>query len=133
VDLNQPTQCRARTPRTSARQAVTLPALLTWKDQRGATRFASVVTRDVSELGVFVQCPSPVSLPLYKLVHFQFERDSREADRLPDVVRSGRVLSAVYRVEAPAADGSQGIALRLMIDPGRLSAAPLLHPARASA
>src|SRR5207302_5958269 len=32
--------------RAAERRAVTLPARLTWKDQRGTTRFASVVTRD---------------------------------------------------------------------------------------
>src|SRR6476620_11049304 len=51
--------------RGAQRRAVTLPARLTWKDQRGAVRFATVITRNVSELGVFVECQSAVSIPLY--------------------------------------------------------------------
>ena len=68
-----------RTTRADATQRTTprrrLPARLTWKDQRGTTRFASVVTRNVSEFGVYVECQSPVSIPLFRLVQFQLERD----------------------------------------------------------
>ena len=42
------------TQRTNSRQRVALPARLTWKDQGGAVRFASVVTRDLSDGGAFV-------------------------------------------------------------------------------
>ena len=41
--------------RAAQRQPVTLPARLTWKDQRGATRFATVVARNVSQFGVYVE------------------------------------------------------------------------------
>ena len=106
--------------RRSERIPVMLPARLTWKDQRGSTRFASVVTRDVSEFGVFVECTSPVSIPLFRLVQFQLERDVREADGLPDSFRQGRLLSAVYRVQQPSRTGGrQGLALRLLVDPKR--------------
>ena len=70
----------SKTARGRARGASPLPARLTWKDQRGTTRFASVVTRNVSEFGVYVECQSPVSIPLYRLVQFQLERDVRDAD-----------------------------------------------------
>jgi hypothetical protein len=106
--------------RVSERCAISLPARLTWKDQRGATRFASVVTRNVSELGVYVECQSAVSIPLYRLVQFQLEREVRDADRLPESLRQGRILSAVYRVSPATACGvRQGLALRLMVDPKR--------------
>ena len=106
--------------RNTERCPVELPARLTWKDQRGATRFASVVARNVSEHGVFVECQSAVSIPLFRLVQFQLERDVRESDRLPGALRQGRVLSAVYRVApANAAGTPQGLALRMMIDPRR--------------
>jgi hypothetical protein len=99
---------------------MTLPARLTWKDQRGTTRFASVVTRDVSEFGVFVECQSAFSIPLYRLVQFQLERDTWDSDLLPTALRHGRVLSAVYRVTPATRSGSpQGLALRLMVDPKR--------------
>jgi hypothetical protein len=97
-----------------------LPARLTWKDQRGSTRFAAVVTRDVSELGVYVECQTPVSIPLYRLVQFQLERDVREPSDLPQSLRQGRLLSAVYRVQPPTRSGGrQGLALRLLVDPRR--------------
>ena len=98
-----------------------LPARLTWKDQRGAVRFATVMTRNVSELGLYVECQSAVSIPLYRLVQFQLERDVRESDRVPESLRQGRVLSAVYRILPATRSGApQGIALRLMVDPKRL-------------
>ena len=106
--------------RAAERRAMNLPARLTWKDQRGTTRFASVVTRNVSELGVFVECQGAVSIPLYRLVQFQLERDVRDSDPVPASLRSGRILSAGYRVTSPTANGGrQGLALRLMVDPKR--------------
>jgi hypothetical protein len=106
--------------RAAERRAVTLPARLTWKDQRGATRFANVVTRDVSDFGVFVECQSIVSIPLYRLVQFQLERDVRASDPVPEALRNGRILAAVYRVTPPSPSGNpQGLALRLMVEPRR--------------
>ena len=85
-----------------------------------ARRLASVITRNVSDLGVFVECQGAVSIPLYRLVQFQLERDVRDSDPLPAALRSGRVLSAVYRVTPPTPSGGrQGLALRLMVDPKR--------------
>jgi len=104
--------------RATDRSAITLPARLTWKDQRGTTRFASVVTRDLSEFGAYVECQSAVSIPLFRLVQFQLERDSRETAGLPTSLRSGRILSAVYRVSPGSTSGRpQCLALRLMVDP----------------
>ena len=106
--------------RSTERHRVKVAARLSWKDQRGTTRFATVVTHDVSEQGVYVECQGLVSIPLYRLVHFQLEREAREADGLPSSIRQGRILSAVYRVSPPAASGKgQGLALRLMVDPKR--------------
>jgi len=106
--------------RGTERRAVTLPARLTWKDHRGTTRFATVVTRNVSDFGVYVECQSPVSIPLYRLVQFQLERDGRDAQTLPDTLQQqGRVLSAVYRVSPPSGSQPQGLALRLMVEPRR--------------
>jgi hypothetical protein len=93
---------------------------LTWKDQRGATRFTSVVVKNVSELGAYVECQSAVSIPLYRLAQLQLEREARVTDQLPHSLRQGRILSAVYRVSpATAAGVRQGLALRLMVDPAR--------------
>src|SRR6476659_8222086 len=117
--------------RSTARRAVTLPARLTWKDPRGTTRFATVVTRDVSDFGVYVECQSPVSIPLYRLVQFQLERDVRDGDTLPRALQQGRILSAVYRVTPPSSSKPQGLALRLMVDPKQRPAA--VEPTRATA
>jgi len=121
----------ASNTRSAERRSVALPARLTWKDQRGTTRFATVVMRNVSEFGVYVECHSPVSIPLYRLVQFQLERDVREADALPLALRHGRVLSAVYRVTPPSSSRPQGLALRLMVDPKQRSVS--VEPARATA
>ncbi len=105
--------------RATERRVVALPARLTWKDQRGTTRFATVMVRNVSDFGVYVECQSPLSIPLFRLVQFQLERDSRNGGVLPDTLQQGRVLSAVYRVSPPSASQPQGLALRLMVDPRR--------------
>ena len=106
--------------RLSERKDICIPARLTWKDQRGTTRFVSGVTRNVSEYGVYVECQSPVSIPVFRLVQFQLERTVRSSDGLPSSLRSGRVLSAVYRVSPASKFGTpQCLALRLMVDPKR--------------
>jgi hypothetical protein len=125
-----PTSIRPAIKRNGERRTVTFPARLTWKDQRGATRFATVVARNVSDYGVYVECHSVVSIPLYRLVQFQLEREARDLD-LPDSLRSGRVLSAVYRISPPTPSSPQGLALRLMVDPRRRPAE--IEPARATA
>src|SRR5471030_1813650 len=109
--------------RGTERRVVALPARLTWKDQRGTTRFATVLARNVSDFGVYVECQSPVSIPLFRLVQFQLERDVREAERIPDSLTQGRVLSAVYRISPASASRPQGLALRLLVDPRRAVAA----------
>jgi hypothetical protein len=115
--------------RAAERRNVSVPARLTWKDQHGTTRFATVITRNVSEFGVYVECHSPVSIPLYRLVQFQLERDVRDADGLPQSLRHGRALSAVYRVNPPKPSGARmGLALRLMVDPKRYGAADAAQP-----
>jgi hypothetical protein len=120
--------------RCADRTEVTFPARLTWKDQRGTTRFASVVARNVSETGIYVESQSPVSLSLYRLVHFQLERDVRHAAELPAALRDGRALSAVYRVVPPAYSGARhGLALRLMVDPKRMRRPEAAEPSLASA
>lgn len=109
----------ADTTRSAERKSIALPARLTWKDQRGTTRFASVTTKNVSEYGVYVECSSPVSIGLFRLVQFQLERDVRVGDALPESLRQGRILSAVYRVSPASPSRPQGLALRLMVDPKR--------------
>lgn len=114
----QPVAVREQT-RTSQRTAVTLPARLTWKDQRGATRFATVTARNVSDHGMYVECASPLPLSLYRLVHVQLERQERSVAGVPDALRDGRLLSAVYRINPATPGRPQGLALRLMVDPKR--------------
>lgn len=126
------TTATATDKRASERRAVTVPARLAWKDQRGVNRFASVVTRDVSDSGVFVESMSALSIPLYRLVHFQVEPTVRTAHDLPEALRQGRILSAVYRVTHAGKQTRHGVALRLMIAPKRRT---MQHqePARVSA
>ena len=88
-------------------------------------RFLSVVTRDVSDVDVFVECRMPASIPLYRLVHFQIERPARGMAELPRPLQNGKVLSAVYRVGPyKSATGTpQGYALRLLVEPARVTTA----------
>lgn len=124
-----PTSSSAETrQRIGTRRKVRVPGRLTWRDSSGTLRFVSVVTCDVSDLDVFVECQVPASIPLYRLVHFQIERGARECDQLPASLKNGKVLSAVYRVGAyRAATGTpHGYALRLLVEPAsQVSASPL--------
>lgn len=107
------------TTRSAKRHPLVLPGRVTWKDARGATRFASVITRDVSETGVFIEWNESTSIPLYRLVTFQLERDARNAEGLPHALRMGKVLSAVYRAgEFQKSTGTpDGYGLRLLVEP----------------
>jgi hypothetical protein len=105
--------------RIGQRRRLRVPGRLTWRDASGTLRFASVMTRDVSDVDAFVECEMPASIPLYRLVHFQIERPARDCDDLPTVLQQGKVLSAVYRVGPyKSSTGTpQGYALRLLVDP----------------
>ena len=112
---------QSRDKRTSERRPVAVPGQIVWKDARGTTRLASVVTRDVSEHGVAVECLNGAAIPLYRLVYFQIDRDARNRPDLPAVLRKQNVLSAVFRVgpcsEVTGAPGEY--ALRLLVEPAR--------------
>jgi hypothetical protein len=105
--------------RAAVRRALELPARLTWKDASGAVRFVSVKTRDISELGAFVEADAAAAIPLYRLVQVQLERQAREAEGVPARLREGRVLSAVWRVgPCRATTGTPaGYALRFLVEP----------------
>jgi hypothetical protein len=125
-------QRHARTgQRAAERRAISVPARLTWKDASGAVRFASVMTRDVSDVGVFVECETGAAIPLYRLVHLQVERSTRHTEQLPTHLREGRVLSAVWRV-APCRRSTgtpSGYALRFLVEPQMPAAyVPLSRP-----
>ena len=109
--------------RIGNRRKVSVPARLTWRDGGGTLRFVSVIMRDVSEVDAFVECQVPASIPLYRLVHFQIERPSREGE-LPAALKEGKVLSAVYRVGPykTSTGTPNGYALRLLVEPKRQSA-----------
>ena len=105
--------------RIGHRRRLRVPGRLTWRDASGTLRFASVMTRDISDVDAFVECQVPASIPLYRLVHFQVERPARECGDLPSVLQQGKVLTAVYRVGPyKSSTGTpQGYALRLLVDP----------------
>ena len=100
------------------RRTVNIPARLTWCDASGTLRFASVVLREVSDVDVFVECQVPATIPLYRLVNLQVERPSHDQG-LPEALRTGKVLSAVYSVgaRAPSTGTPIGYALRLLVEP----------------
>ena len=106
------------------RKPVALPGRVTWKDSHGVTRFASVMTRNVSDTGVFIEWREATSIPLYRLVSFQLERDARNLDAVPPALRTGKVLSAVYRLGAfqRSTGTPEGYGLRLLVEPARMQA-----------
>lgn len=108
-----------RPVRRAERQPLTVTGRLMWRDARGIQRFATIVTRDVSDDGVYLECRSSEPIPLYRLVYLQIERGERRADDLPPALREGRVLSAVYRVgpRETSTGTPSGYALRLLVDP----------------
>ena len=112
--------------RLSGRRPLVVPVRVTWKDSRGTTRFASAVTRDVSDLGVYVELRESSTIPLYRLVHLQLEREARNIEGLPKPLQSGKVLSAVYRVGAfqRSTGTPDGYALRLLVEPRAQAATP---------
>ena len=129
------TSAAVRQPRIGDRRKVSVPARLTWRDASGTLRFVSVVMRDVSDVDAFVECQVPASIPLYRLVHFQVERPSREGNELPAAIRDGKVLSAVYRVGPykTSTGTPNGYALRLLVEPQRQVAASFAQEALAVA
>jgi len=109
---------RGRDSRQANRLPVSLAARITWKDASGAVRFASVMTKDVSDAGVFVECDAAAAIPLYRLVHLQIERSLADGDAVPKRLREARVLSAVWRV-APCRKSTgtpSGYALRFLVE-----------------
>jgi len=112
------TQTSTTEQRMGSRQKVNVPARLTWRDARGTLRFSSVVMRDVSEVDAFVECQVPASIPLYRLVQLQIELAASQT-LLPQTMRGGKVLSAVYRLgpRQSSTGTPSGYALRLLIDP----------------
>lgn len=116
---HRPVAVTDRPIRRADRQPVSVNGRLMWRDAKGVQRFATIVTRDVSDEGVYLECRSSEPIPLYRLVYLQIERGERGADDLPPVLREGRVLSAVYRVgpRESSTGTPSGYALRLLIDP----------------
>jgi hypothetical protein len=111
--------------RAAARRLVSVPGQIVWKDARGTTRMASVVTRDVSDTGVSVECLEGPAIPLYRIVYFQVDRSARSRTDLPAALRGSNVLSAIFRVGdysqrtgKPAEYG-----LRLLVEPKSKSTA----------
>jgi hypothetical protein len=109
--------------RSSERRRVAVPGQIVWKDARGNTKLASVLTRDVSEHGVSVECLNGAAIPLYRLVYFQVDRDARLTPELPESLRKPNVLSAIFRVgdDNRATGAPAEYALRLLVEPARHS------------
>ncbi|CAN5877612.1 hypothetical protein BH24ACI5_BH24ACI5_04230 [soil metagenome] len=105
--------------RTAERVGLQVPGQIVWKDHRGQTQMAAVVTRDVSETGVRIECRTGLKLPLYRLVYFQVDRLARHRSEVPATLRKQNVLSAVFRIgpssEATGTPTEYG--LRLLVDP----------------
>jgi hypothetical protein len=111
--------------RVEDRYPIAVPGQILWKDAKGNTRMANVVTRDVSVHGVSVDCQGGTPIPLYRLVYFQVDRASRDRADLPAPLRKSTVLSAIFRVGPVSNDtgAPTEYALRLLVEPERRAAA----------
>jgi hypothetical protein len=110
--------------RSGDRRLLQVPGQIAWKDGRGQTRMAPVVTHDVSDHGVKIECRSGLAIPLYRLVYFQVDKHLRHRPDLPETLRKQGVLSAIFRV-GPCSDVTGApteYALRLLVDPQQASA-----------
>jgi hypothetical protein len=107
--------------RAAERRRIAVPGQIVWKDSRGQTRMAAVMTKDVSEHGVSVECLGGLAIPLFRLVHFQIDREARHRLDLPPALRKSSVLSAIFRVgESKASTGAPAdYALRMLVEPER--------------
>lgn len=121
-----PSGGRGYEKRGSDRLRLAVPGQIVWKDHRGATKMASVVTRDVSQHGVSVECTGGTPIPLYRLVYFQVNKEARHRPDLPAALRKSNVLSAIFRV-GPYSDltgAPTEYGLRLLVEPERQQATP---------
>jgi hypothetical protein len=111
--------------RRADRRPLAVPGQIVWKDAKGTTRMASVVTRNVSEHGVAVDCLSGSAIPLYRLVYFQVDRDFRGRQDLPSALRKSSVLSAIFRVgpDSTVTGAPSEYALRLLVEAAAVEAA----------
>jgi len=107
--------------RIAERRQVSVPGQIVWKDAKGTTRMASVVTKDVSEFGVRVECLQGPAIPLYRIVYFQVDKSARGRSDLPAALRGTNVLSAVFRVGdcSPRTGSPTEYGLRLLVEPKR--------------
>ena len=82
-------------------------------------RFASVMTRDVSDAGVFVECEAGAAIPLYRLVHLQVERGvGLNQPAAVAAARRPRAVRGLARRALPPSTGTpSGYALRFLVDP----------------
>ena len=105
--------------RVAERHRIAVPGQIVWKDARGTARLAAVITRDVSDQGVAVECLGGVPIPLFRLVYFQVDRDARMRPGLPALLRKSGVLAAVFRVGpcSQATGAPTEYALRLLVEP----------------
>ena len=116
--------------RVAERTRIQVPGQIVWKDHRGRTQMTAVVTRDVSEAGVSIECRASITLPLYRLVYFQVDRHARNRPDLPAALRKQTVLSAIFRVGASSDVTGTPVeyGLRLLVEP-KPAAAPVAAPA----
>lgn len=107
--------------RAVERKPLAVPGQIIWKDAKGTTRMAAVVTRDISDRGVSVQCLQGPAIPLYRMVFFQLDSSVRSRADLPPVLRKSTILSAIFRVGhcSQQTGAPTEYALRLLVEPER--------------
>jgi hypothetical protein len=98
-----------RERRANARKVLQLDARITWTDRGGQHQSATVITRNISTSGIYVESETPLSIPLFRLVECRIEGSAPSAPR-----QERAVLAAVYRVSRM--ESATGLALRVLAD-----------------
>ena len=111
--------------RASERRNIAVPGQIVWKDAKGTTRMAAVVTRDVSEHGVSVDCLGGCRSRCSAWSTSRWIASSAPGSDLPAALRKSSVLSAVFRVGPcrQATGAPSEYALRMLVEPERVGAA----------
>jgi hypothetical protein len=105
--------------RKHQRRPVRLPGRIIWQDRHGVMRRARVMTRDIAEHGVFIECLGAVTIPRFRLVALTLDPSKSVRDDLPAALCQPTIQSFVHRVGPPQVETGRtsGYALRLLVDP----------------
>ncbi len=121
--------------RQAERLAIEVPGQIVWKDAKGTTRMVFVITRNVSEQGVRVECLSGTPIPQYRLVGLSGgPRGASPSGPPRGAAQVERAVRHLPRRRMPAGHrrAARDYALRLLVEPERKVTATPARPMHVS-